>query len=507
MYRLIALPVALVLALPAAAQEKTGKTDLAKAIAPYLDEQTIGVIHVDLGRIDLDAMVERFAKIGSFDKEQTEKAKEDLGEKFAVVRQAGVRDLFIVARMEGFPTERWAFAVLPLADGANEKAIIKQVKHDLHMPSARIGNAVVIGDEATLGRLKDLQPTPYPELAKGFAAVGGTAIQAVVLMPPPLRKAMEEALPNLPPEVGGGSIQMVTRNVTWKAVGVNLTPELGLKVVVQTKNAQAAKELAKLADTILDALAKDPGLKKAFPDVAAVREMFSPKVKGSQLTLALDDKELVAFLAPALARVKMASRRAEGSNNLKQMALAMHNYHDAYKGFPAHASYDKQDRPLLSWRVHILPFIEQQDLYRQFHLDEPWDSEHNKKLIARMPQTYRSPSSKAGPGKTVYLVPVGKDTIFPPGPKGLKISDIPDGTSNTLLIVEADDKHAVIWTRPDDLVVDPKQPLRGLGGKAAGRFLAAFADGSVRAIARTIDLDTLRALFTRNGGEAVGDIP
>ena len=110
----------------------------------------------------------------------------------------------------------------------------------------------------------------------------------------------------------------------------------------------------------------------------------------------------VALLLPAVRSARGAARRAASTNNLKQIALAMHNHHDASKEFPAAYSTDKQGKPLLSWRVKILPLIGQDALYRQFHLDEPWDSEHNKKLIPLMPPVYMAPGSTAGPGKTNY---------------------------------------------------------------------------------------------------------
>jgi len=108
----------------------------------------------------------------------------------------------------------------------------------------------------------------------------------------------------------------------------------------------------------------------------------------------------VALLLPAVQAARESARRMQGSNNLKQQLLAMHNFHDTHNGFPAAYSTNKDGKPLLSWRVHILPYIEQQPLYNEFKLDEPWDSEHNKKLIAKMPQVFRSPNSTARPGMT-----------------------------------------------------------------------------------------------------------
>ena len=194
--------------------------------------------------------------------------------------------------------------------------------------------------------------------------------------------------------------------------------------------------------------------------------------------------------------------RVQSVNNLKQIGLAMHNHHDAFKTLPPAYIADKSGKPLLSWRVSILRFIEQEALYRQFHLDEPWDSEHNKKLIPLMPEVYRAPGSKAGPGKTNYLTVRGKDTVFP-GAEKISFAQIKDGTSYTIMVVEASDSSAVEWTRPDDFVPDPKEPTKGLVGLRPGGFLALFVEGSVHFLPASADPDKLKALFTRAGREPV----
>jgi len=220
----------------------------------------------------------------------------------------------------------------------------------------------------------------------------------------------------------------------------------------------------------------------------------------------------LALLLPAVQSARHAAQRTQSMNNLKLILLAMHNFHDAYEGFPAAYSLTKDGKPGLSWRVHLLPYIDQDQLYRQFHLDEPWDSEHNKKLIASMPMTYRSPLSTAEPGRTNYLGVSGEKGIIakPEGdkakehPVGLPLSKVTDGTSNTIAVVEASDPSAVIWTKPDDYEPDPNDPLKGLVGLHAQQgFLAVLADGSVRFISSAVNADVLRALMTRNGGEAV----
>ena len=121
-----------------------------------------------------------------------------------------------------------------------------------------------------------------------------------------------------------------------------------------------------------------------------------------------------------------------------------------------------------------------------------------------MPAVFRSPKSKAEKGKTNYLVPVGNGALYATSRDEPKIKDIKDGTSHTIMVVEVDDRHAVIWTRPDDFAFDPKDTAKSIGSLYEGGFNAAFCDGSVHFLKGSIDPKTLAALFTRAGGEVIG---
>ncbi|MCI0457783.1 MAG: DUF1559 domain-containing protein, partial [Gemmataceae bacterium] len=189
----------------------------------------------------------------------------------------------------------------------------------------------------------------------------------------------------------------------------------------------------------------------------------------------------------------------------RQLGLALHSYHDVYNHFPTAVGFDNQGaKTRLSWRVHLLPYLEHDALYREFRLDEPWDSAHNKKLIARMPAIYQPANPKlAAEGKTKVVAPTGAETLFPKKKQNISIASITDGTSNTIMLVEADDEHAVFWTKPDDLDIDLKKPLAGLALHPPGAFVALFADGRVRLFRKAIDPQKLASLFTRAGGEVV----
>lgn len=213
---------------------------------------------------------------------------------------------------------------------------------------------------------------------------------------------------------------------------------------------------------------------------------------------------MVGLLLPAVQAAREAARRMSGSNNLKQIGLAMHNHHAAFKQLPDHAIRDEAGKPLLSWRVKILPFIEQMELYQQFHLDEPWDSPHNIKLLPQMPQIYVDPSAPLQPGYTVFQSPVGDQLLFANSGER-RFRDVTDGLSNTIMAVETKQEAAVPWTKPQDLTINLDDPKSILGNSHPGGCHVLMADGAVHFVTYSVDTQLLRALLTRAGGEPVGD--
>lgn len=196
-----------------------------------------------------------------------------------------------------------------------------------------------------------------------------------------------------------------------------------------------------------------------------------------------------------------AAARQQSVNNLRMIGLALHNFHETHKRLPRADGFNANGRAGLSWRVQILPFLEEDTLFREFRQDEPWDSEHNKKLIEKMPAVFKVPGSKKQADfKTNYVTVRGKDTMFPAG-GSTRIRDVKDGLSKTAMVVEADDDHAVIWTKPDDFEPNDEDPIAGLVGLRDASVLACFGDGSTHVLPKTLPKETIRALFTRNGGE------
>jgi len=225
---------------------------------------------------------------------------------------------------------------------------------------------------------------------------------------------------------------------------------------------------------------------RAVGCVAVCAALVAPGCKGST---SAPDGALDPFGGGEPPQARKASQA-----NLKRIGLALHNYSGVNNILPfpgigagGQALRNATDKPLLSWRVALLPYVEEQTLYKQFHLDEPWDSEHNKQLVALMPQVFAMPGGQAAMGQTHYRIFTGPKALK----SGMRIpASFPDGTSNTILVVEA--AEPVIWTKPDELPYDPAKPLPKLGLGGDG-FNAMFGDGSVRFISRRATEKMLRA--------------
>jgi hypothetical protein len=209
---------------------------------------------------------------------------------------------------------------------------------------------------------------------------------------------------------------------------------------------------------------------------------------------------------PADGVVEAARHRLQTRKNLKAIALGLIAYADQNaSNMPPPAIIDKNGKRLLSWRVLILPYVGHKNLYEKFHLDEPWDSVHNKGLLPRVPKIYATPGEGELGGKdrekTYYQALVGKGAAFEEGKQLRFPADFTDGVSNTIGVVEA--ATAVPWTKPEDVAYDPEKPLPKFGGRLGGDFHTAFMDGAVHLMSKNADEAELRKVITRADGEVM----
>lgn len=467
----------------------TGQEPKAPGVSNYVGDTTFLIMHVDATRVTPEAVFGRLEQmIGHKAPEELKTLRQGHTE----FRRFGGKDFYVLLNIGPRPQPLF---VVPLHVGADSDALADLARTiDQNFRVQRDGSNMLVGapDDVALALA---QKAKNAEAQQAFGAVQGAAVKMVLLPPRPFLRAQEEVAPKLPPELGGGPITTITRGFQWAALGVDLEPKLRLKATLQATDADAAQALHQIIDKATKLVDDRQFWANALQALRFQRQ-------DGRITLDMDEKELIATLTPALKQARAAAQRMQSSNNLKQMGLAMHNYHDVHKTFPPRANH-VNGKPMLSWRVHILPYLEQDALYRQFKLDEPWDSPHNKALIAQMPLVYKSPTGEELPaGKTRYLVPVAANTIFGQQ-EGMDIRKITDGTSNTIMMVEAAPEKAVFWTQPEDFKVNDDNPGAGLTPKGERGFLAAYADGSVHYLLSTLDPQVLRALFSADGGEVV----
>jgi hypothetical protein len=395
------------------------------------------------------------------------------------------------------------------------------------------GNAVVsvveVNDRTALvlANLGDEYAKPQPADKNGPLTTGlqeaGTGKHALVA---------GITLANLPEQLRSDELDgkfgpfkpLINSTAIFATLGLGKTIDIDVRVKTGTaaQAIECEKSLGVLLGMIQDEVVSD-GLKAVepeaaknpmFKDLAALLKAARTAARDAKFSTLGNEARLNAsipadlpFTGAYLAakqKVQEAAAAMVSINNLKQIGIAMHNYHDTHGSFPPAAACDKTGKPLLSWRVLILPYVDGGELFKEFKLDEPWDSANNKKLLAKMPKVYTIPGkTKPGDTNSHYRVFVGNGAGFD-WIMGGKIQNITDGTSNTLLCVTAE--TAVPWTKPDELDFDPEKDMTRLVGEVVtGRIQAVFFDGSVRTFAKVPAKMTLHAIITRAGGEVISD--
>ena len=235
---------------------------------------------------------------------------------------------------------------------------------------------------------------------------------------------------------------------------------------------------------------------------AIVFEMHST-VAGSNLTIAIPGVA-VGMLLPAVQAVREAARRTTSMNNLRQLSLASHNFASNYQRLPSGDGPVRPGGPAVSWRVKLLPFIEEGNLYEQYNFDEPWDSENNMKVAKQMPATFMNPQSTAQDGYTVYRGVGGVSGVMGVNAEGESVGrrfgEMSDGSSNTIMFVECPDHMAVPWTKPDGGIDPEKASPQQLQGNFSGGFNVSFCDGSTYFIASSLGTETFKALLGFDDG-------
>ena len=465
----------------------------AERIESYLTQTSVAILCLDLHRLEVEAHQELLNQLSKLVPQLPLLSN---GFPAPTETNGQVDELFIIFDFIGSP-EQFAFAVfLP----SKEKRLLELNNANLKgtMESRLIGPPVL------LDHLKTKPPgSERPYLKRAFSRYQGATIQFVIAPTADQQRVLREMLPDLSGDLGDAQGVDLADGFLYLAGGMNDLNSL--EISLETSSEKSAEAWKQAIAGLLGRIAKNEALLAKVPDAAALAASLVPQQKGSQLTISRDQtSKISASILQHFQEVITAdARRRESANNLKHLGLAFHNFHDKYQSFPPAASFDADGKPLLSWRVFLLPALGEQKLYEQFRLNEPWDSEHNKALVDKMPEIFQSPRTPALPGHTVFQVITGEKTLFA-GKSGKGMPDIKDGTSNTVLVVETIAERAVPWTKPADPELDPAAPNTGLVEGRDG-FWTTFCDGSARFISKDVAPETLLKLFMPADGQVIGE--
>ena len=500
------------------AQDQAALTH-ATILRDYVTKDVVAVGYINLEKVNATQVVEylhRLELIVDEEKGEATPVAQFADGQIDSLKKAGVSSIYVLLRVSDLASGGPSL-VMPVAAGSDMEAAskaVRQVAENFPPLEFSVGEQVVYAaaSKEQLNQLASDRPAEPRDLSEALKTISDGSAGLLVCGDDDSRRVVSGVFPAMPPPFEMVTGKLIAEKVEWASAELTLPTGISLEFEFEAKTKEGAKEIQSVLNQVVDALRTHPGFQSFLPanEQKTILNALVPSQSGKRVSvslgkLAAEMDGIVASLAPQVRAVRQAARRSQEMNNLRQFALALLNYESAHQKFPRADGKSDEHPAGLSWRVHILPYIEQGNLYKQFRLNEPWDSEHNKALIKFMPPLFLSPMPEVKTdledGLTVYQVPFCKESIFQPNADTAGFRDVLDGTSNTMLVVSTAPDEAVVWTKPDDWDVDLADPLKGL--KAEGREGAnvVFCDGSVHWIPMTTSPKVVGGLVTRAGGE------
>ena len=466
----------------------------ANDLASYLESTTVAVAQVDLTRVDLPATTkfiqENFSDM--LDAQSINGMQFVAGGIIQSLRSAGVTKVY--ATLSTLELTRGHVALIvpcskPEAARESLDAILAMLPANLGYKVHLNSNSIVIATDSVWNRLSKLPKVDRFALALAVDQVANKSVSIVVNVHDELRNEVIGIFPDRLP--AGWPIEFspkaVMQDIISAQFALQTPPSAQAHFAANCRESSAAIRISALVNQIVE-----------------LTGLSSLKCEAIEMQARVSNSgdDFVVLLRQLMQSTKLSAGSMQQINNLKQIVLAVHNFESAFKGFPPRMTVSEKGTPLLSWRVFLLPYVDGQALYNEFHLDEPWDSPHNIKLVDRMPSCYRSPQiSDLKLGNTLVQAPLQTGFTWNGNEKKLlTFQDVTDGTSNTICFVVAPKDKGVVWTKPDDLKLGLDSLVADLFGDRESVEVA-FFDGSVQKLDRTIKADSLKAYMTHAGSE------
>ncbi len=465
---------------------------MASEIDRFLESSTVAAARVDLTQVDLSATLKLVqTEVPNLVPAQTMNGVQVIAGGFLQsLRGAGVKRIYATLSM--LEITQGHFAIIVPCE--NPAAVREPADAILALLPAKLGykthvseGAVIVATDIIWQRLSMLPNADRQPLSTALDQCANHSIGVAINVREDLRSAVAAVFPESLPQ--GAPFEFSPKKIMQDVVSLQLAiqtpPNIQVKLTANCGDAQGALQIARLANQNL--------ARVGISNLKCVNEE-------SQVIVSAVGDELVALVKSATTSANLSQAAMQQSNNLKQIMLAVHNFHAIHKSLPPRMTISEEGKPLLSWRVFLLPYLDQQELYEEFHLDEPWDSPHNLKLIDRIPAAYQSRQFSNIPrGETLIQAPLFSGSAWDGSEnKMLAFEEIVDGTSNTICFVMAPQNKSVIWTKPEDLKLRADTLVDDLFGEQESKYFA-FFDSSIRTIERSTDEARLKSMVTFSG--------
>lgn len=456
----------------------------ASDIDRYLESTTVVVAQIDVSKLKLSAILDFIrAKSPAVISNQARTGFELVaGGVLQSLRDVGVTRVYATLSTLEFTNGQIAIIV----PTQNPEQLVERLEAITQMLPGSLGyevhsgrDAVLVATQPVWTRLAQAPSAHRPELSQAIERIAGEPASLAFNIRDDLRNSVVDVFPNqLPPWL---PVRFSPKQLMEDIVSVQLTlapsPELQINLTATCRDTAAAQRTAVVGTELL----------KQFQI-----ETTEPRMSENNATVTASKEQLEKLIDSLVRQIA----EIEQGNKLKQVSLALHAFESSYRHLPPRMTVSEQGKPLLSWRVFLLPYLGETALYQEFHLDEPWDSPHNRKLVERMPQVYRSLQYQdLPPGHTLVQMPLlpgsvwsGNDNRF------LSFKDFTFSTSETVCFVVAPPEKATIWTKPDDLTLRPESLVEDLFGHRQTCDVAMF-DGAVLELPRTTDAAKLKVLI------------
>ena len=337
-----------------------------------------------------------------------------------------------------------------------------------------------------VGATKDTKKTKRTDIVQGFDDMGSLPFGAMLFPSKDNPLDLAKIFPSLKRANGKEhEVHGILNGMKLVTLGMYLDP-WRIQMVIQTEDRELANDVHK---SILKAIQSIPDLVQAQVEEVGKDPVFkalaamikSVSIMDDKVTIVITDFDPYFEIAARINEQNQAkAAAAQSMGKVKNIATALLAYHKDKGKFPPAATLSKEGKPLLSWRVQILPYLGHNLLYKQFKQNEPWDSEYNKKLIRRIPPSFRETQDDLNKGTTPFQAPVGMATIFPPGGTGTNSIQITNEVSNTILLLKVPEDKSAIWTKPEDWEIDISLSAKDLLKGFTNAIVLACADGEVK---------------------------